>query len=186
MESSSRATTSSTTTTTMYSGNGFNNGHNTLPAIGSNNVIRRSNNNNNTNNNNNHHSTEVNGNTILHNNNNNNGNHRDSKFEVPLPFGYHMDLDFLRFCSDDKGTDETLDRLKDLRRMRRNERKTLEAIMGLRQDRSRSKTLSPTRETSSLTIHHPATPGNFLKNLFVHLCYNLSIEPVWPIIGMTV
>ena len=161
MESSSRATTSSTTTTTMmYSGNGFNNGHNTLPAIGSNNVIRRSNNNNNTNNNNNHHSTEVNGNTILH-NNNNNGNHRDSKFEVPLPFGYHMDLDFLRFCSDDKGTDETLDRLNDLRRMRRNERKTLEAIMGLRQDRSRSKTLSPTRETSSLTIHHPATPGNF-------------------------
>jgi len=164
METSTRAistTTSSSSTTTRYSGNGYSNGstgHHTLPAIGSNNVIRRSNhyNNNNT-------TTEVNGN-LNNNNNNNNSNHnnnRDSKFEIPLPFGYHMDLDFLRFCADDKNCDETLDRLKDLRRTRRRERKTLETIMGIRQDRDRSKTLSPSRQTTSLTIHHhPTPPGN--------------------------
>lgn len=33
------------------------------------------------------------------------------RFEVPLPFGYHMDLDFLRVCSDDIN-DESLQKLK--------------------------------------------------------------------------
>jgi len=33
-----------------------------------------------------------------------NGNHKEDKFEVPLPFGYHMDLDFLRFCSEQTNT----------------------------------------------------------------------------------
>ena len=43
-------------------------------------------------------------------------------FEIPLPFGYHMDLDFVRFCSEDTMiSEETLDRLKDLRRQRREE-----------------------------------------------------------------
>ncbi len=85
MESS---TTSRAMTTSRYSGNGYDNG--------STDVIRRSNNYNNSLNNNNG-GGEVNGNTIS-----NGGSHRDSKFEVPLPFGYHMDLDFLRFCSDDQ------------------------------------------------------------------------------------
>ena len=35
----------------------------------------------------------------------------DLRFEVPLPFGYHMDLDFLRVCSDDIN-DESLQKLK--------------------------------------------------------------------------
>ena len=52
------------------------------------------------------------------------------KFEIPLPFGYHMDLDFLRFCSDELVSDETLEKLKDLRKARRQQRKTLEALMG--------------------------------------------------------
>lgn len=34
------------------------------------------------------------------------------RFEVPLPFGYHMDLDFLRVCSDDIN-DESLQKLKE-------------------------------------------------------------------------
>ena len=40
------------------------------------------------------------------------GTWRDSQnFEIPLPFGYHMDLDFVRFCSEDTMiTEETLDR----------------------------------------------------------------------------
>jgi hypothetical protein len=56
----------------------------------------------------------------------------DEKFEVPLPFGYHLDLDFLRVCSDDP-SGETLEKLKELRKMRRKQRKTLEALMGFRQ-----------------------------------------------------
>lgn len=86
--------------------------------------------------------------------------HPDSKFEVPLPFGYHMDLDFLRFCSDDQVGGETLERLKDLQRVRRRERKNLETIMGIRRDsrdRSTSKSVSPSRNLSSLTIHHHQT-----------------------------
>lgn len=67
-----------------------------------------------------------------------NGNNVDkSKLEVPLPFGYHMDLDFLRVCSSDFDTlsSETLERLKDLRKQRRKQRKTLEALMGMRKDK---------------------------------------------------
>ena len=56
------------------------------------------------------------------------------KFEVPLPFGYHMDLDFLRFCDDESVSAETLERLKELRKARRKQRKTLEALMGIRQE----------------------------------------------------
>ena len=60
--------------------------------------------------------------------------HSLQNFEIPLPFGYHMDLDFVRFCAEDTMiSEETIDRLKDLRRQRRKQRKTLEALMGIRQ-----------------------------------------------------
>merc|ERR1719283_330351 len=53
------------------------------------------------------------------------------KFEVPLPFGYHLDLDFLRVCSDELVSGETLQKLKELKKQRRKERKQLEALMGI-------------------------------------------------------
>uniref|UniRef100_A0A0K2T6J3 Uncharacterized protein n=1 Tax=Lepeophtheirus salmonis TaxID=72036 RepID=A0A0K2T6J3_LEPSM len=56
------------------------------------------------------------------------------KFEIPLPFGYHMDLDFLRFCSEELVNGENIERLKDLKRTRRRQRKTLEALMGIKQE----------------------------------------------------
>lgn len=60
-------------------------------------LYRRSNGNNN-------HSVNNNYNMRNRSNGEQNGNHvstsKDDKFEVPLPFGYHMDLDFLRFCSE--------------------------------------------------------------------------------------
>lgn len=56
------------------------------------------------------------------------------KFEIPLPFGFHMDLDFLRFCNEEPVTSETLERLKDLRKARRKQRKQLEAIMGFQRE----------------------------------------------------
>ena len=56
------------------------------------------------------------------------------KFEIPLPFGFHMDLDFLRFCCDEPVSTETLERLKDLRKARRRQRKELEAIMGFQRE----------------------------------------------------
>merc|ERR1712079_514206 len=57
------------------------------------------------------------------------------KFEIPLPFGFHMDLDFLRFCGDESGVStETLDRLKELRKARRKQRKQLEALMGFQRE----------------------------------------------------
>merc|ERR1719430_3068211 len=55
-------------------------------------------------------------------------------FEVPLPFGYHLDLDFLRVCSDELVSGETLQKLKELKRQRRKERKQLEALMGITQE----------------------------------------------------
>merc|ERR1719347_2331848 len=55
-------------------------------------------------------------------------------FEVPLPFGYHLDLDFLRVCSDELVSGETLQKLKELKKQRRKERKTLEALMGIKQE----------------------------------------------------
>merc|ERR1719237_641160 len=60
-------------------------------------------------------------------------------FEVPLPFGYHLDLDFLRVCSDELVSDETLQKLKELKRQRRKERKQLEALMGITQDREKQR-----------------------------------------------
>ncbi|QQP51747.1 Uncharacterized protein FKW44_013189 [Caligus rogercresseyi] len=56
------------------------------------------------------------------------------RFEIPLPFGYHMDLDFLRYCSEELVNGENLERLKDLKRTRRRQRKTLEALMGIKQE----------------------------------------------------
>merc|ERR1712223_1240790 len=55
-------------------------------------------------------------------------------FEVPLPFGYHQDLDFLRVCSDELVSGETLQKLKELKRQRRKERKQLETLMGITQE----------------------------------------------------
>jgi len=66
-----------------------------------------------------------------------NGNHTEGgapPFEVPLPFGYHLDLDFLRVCSDDLVSGETLMKLKELKKQRRKERKQLEALMGITQE----------------------------------------------------
>merc|ERR1719370_96831 len=61
-------------------------------------------------------------------------NEEGEKFEVPLPFGYHLDLDFLRVCSDELVSGETLQKLKELKRQRRKERKQLEALMGITQE----------------------------------------------------
>lgn len=70
---------------------------------------------------------EINGNTI---------DYSDNKLEVPLPFGYHLDLDFLRYCSDSESvSSETLERLQELRKQRRKQRKTLESLMGMRKDK---------------------------------------------------
>lgn len=63
-----------------------------------------------------------------------NGNGAALPFEVPLPFGYHLDLDFLRVCSDELVSGETLHKLKELKRQRRKERKQLEALMGITQE----------------------------------------------------
>ena len=60
--------------------------------------------------------------------------HGLDKFEIPLPFGFHMDLDFLRFCNEDPVTSETLERLKELRKARRKQRKQLEAFMGFQRE----------------------------------------------------
>ena len=73
---------------------------------------------------------------------------QSDKFEIPLPFGYHMDLDFLRCCSEEMVSGETLDRLKELRKQRRKQRKTLEALMGIRQEEMREKLRSETMTTS--------------------------------------
>jgi len=61
------------------------------------------------------------------------------KFEIPLPFGYHLDLDFLRFCTEELVSGETLERLQELRQQRRQQRKTLEALMGMKQKQREDK-----------------------------------------------
>ena len=61
--------------------------------------------------------------------------------QVPLPFGYHLDLDFLRVCSDELVSGETLQKLKELKRQRRKERKQLEALMGITQVLSNNRNL---------------------------------------------
>ena len=165
------STTTTSTSTSRFSGNGYDNG--STDHSSTNNVIRRSNNYNSNNSSYINNNNEVNGNNVS-----NGSGLQDSKFEVPLPFGYHMDLDFLRFCSDDKIGTETLERLKDLQRVRRHERRTLETMMGLRRssggrDRSTSKSVSPSRNISSMTIHHhptsvaPATPDLINTSDFV-------------------
>lgn len=73
------------------------------------------------------------------------------RFEIPLPFGYHMDLDFLRFTNEELVSNETLDRLRDLRKQRRKQRKTLEALMGIRQEqreRERKAKIQPAMSSS--------------------------------------
>merc|ERR1719499_387130 len=55
------------------------------------------------------------------------------KFEVPLPFGYHLDLDFLRVCSDELVSGENLQKLKELKKARRKERKQLETLQKLKE-----------------------------------------------------
>ena len=64
--------------------------------------------------------------------------------QVPLPFGYHLDLDFLRVCSDELVSGETLQKLKELKRQRRKERKQLEALMGITQVLSHNRILGIT------------------------------------------
>lgn len=85
-----------------------------------------------------HQQREVNGNSRNDNLNNYNtmpsSGYKAERFEIPLPFGYHMDLDFLRFCTEDLASGETLERLKELRKSRRKQRKQLEALMGFQRE----------------------------------------------------
>eukprot|EP00094_Tigriopus_californicus_P007067 TCALIF_06805-PA protein Name:"Similar to KANK1 KN motif and ankyrin repeat domain-containing protein 1 (Homo sapiens)" AED:0.29 eAED:0.37 QI:0/0/0/0.66/1/1/3/0/1455 len=80
------------------------------------------------------------------------------RFEIPLPFGYHMDLDFLRFTNEELVSNETLDRLRDLRKQRRKQRKTLEALMGIRQEqreRERKAKIQPVMNSSKTSSNKP-------------------------------
>ena len=78
---------------------------------------------------------EVNGNGNLNHQAGKNGDEAvDDKFEVPLPFGYHLDLDFLRVCDGENNHEETIQKLKELKKARRKQRKELEALMGIKQD----------------------------------------------------
>ncbi len=103
------------------------------------------------------------------------GGNPGDKFEIPLPFGFHMDLDFLRICNDEGVSSETLQRLKELRRARRRQRKELEALMGFqREQRNRinqhmhnmsKKPLSPSEEaakmkSTTLTFQHSPNPAS--------------------------
>ena len=88
-----------------------------------------------------YHGQEVNGNGNLNHHavNGKKDTPEDDKFEVPLPFGYHLDLDFLRVCDGENNSEETLQKLKELKKARRKQRKELEALMGIKQDQSRQK-----------------------------------------------
>ncbi len=106
---------------------------------------------------------------------NGNGQVADDKFEVPLPFGYHMDLDFVRFCSEDLSSTsgggtlsgETLSRLKDLRRERRRQRKTLEALMGIRaeqqQQQQQQHNAKKLTAATLITIPRPKTISSSIR-----------------------
>ena len=87
------------------------------------------------------HGQEVNGNGNLNHHavNGKGETTEDDKFEVPLPFGYHLDLDFLRVCDGENNSEETLQKLKELKKARRKQRKELEALMGIKQEQSRQK-----------------------------------------------
>merc|ERR1719369_2045592 len=81
------------------------------------------------------------------------------KFEVPLPFGYHLDLDFLRVCSDELVSGENLQKLKELKKARRKQRKTLEALMGIKQEqKDREKNLRDNQASSRHTINLKTPP----------------------------
>ena len=83
----------------------------------------------------------------------------DDKFEVPLPFGYHLDLDFLRVCDEEDKSEETIQKLKELKKARRKQRKELEALMGIKQaqkDKERKKDVpGKIRSTNSINIRTP-------------------------------
>lgn len=84
----------------------------------------------------------------------------DDKFEVPLPFGYHLDLDFLRVCDGEEKEkhDETIRKLKELKKARRKQRKELEALMGIKQeqrDREKKSLDLPGRSRQSINIKTP-------------------------------
>ena len=113
-------------------------------------------------------------------------------FEIPLPFGYHMDLDFVRFCSEDTMiSEETLDRLKDLRRQRRKQRKTLEALMGIRQEQRErdkravlsdvSRVTPPSLKQSTLLIQHGKKPHQVQQPDILFLKHDSSIfrQSMW-------
>ncbi len=97
------------------------------------------------------------------------GPRADDRFEIPLPFGYHMDLDFLRFCSGELVNGETLNRLKELRRQRRKQRKTLEVLMGIRQEqkeremRKQPQQLGQNRSSSTPRVSAPSAVGQPLQ-----------------------
>jgi len=76
-------------------------------------------------------------------------------FEVPLPFGYHLDLDFLRVCSGELVSGETLQKLKDLKKTRRKQRKELEALMGLRQEKLREPEVRGVTTRQTINIRTP-------------------------------
>jgi len=81
------------------------------------------------------------------------------KFEVPLPFGYHLDLDFLRVCSDELVSGENLQKLKELKKARRKQRKTLEALMGIKQEqKDREKRLRDLPSSNRQTINIKTPP----------------------------
>merc|ERR1711892_30914 len=81
------------------------------------------------------------------------------KFEVPLPFGYHLDLDFLRVCSDELVSGENLQKLKELKKARRKQRKTLEALMGIKQEqKDREKRLRDLPATNRQIINLKTPP----------------------------
>merc|ERR1719499_1026892 len=86
-------------------------------------------------------------------------NEDGEKFEVPLPFGYHLDLDFLRVCSDELVSGENLQKLKELKKARRKQRKTLEALMGIKQEqKDREKNLCDNQTSKRHTINLKTPP----------------------------
>ena len=87
-----------------------------------------------------YHGQEVNGNGNLNQQSvNGKETSEEDKFEVPLPFGYHLDLDFLRVCDGENNSEETIQKLKELKKARRKQRKELEALMGIKQEQNRQK-----------------------------------------------
>jgi len=98
----------------------------------------------------------------------------EDKFEVPLPFGYHLDLDFLRVCSEELVSDENLTKLRELKKTRRKQRKTLEALMGIKQEqKDREKRLirdlpSTNRKISPIKSPSPPRTLPLLRPDVVH------------------